>query len=360
MKFDFCIGNPPYQTSIETYNRQEPIYTYFYDATEQIANKSLLITPARFLFNGGLTSKEWNKKMLSDEHLKVKYYNEKASEVFPNTEIKGGIAVVYRDKSKSFGAIGEFIPNENLRQIASRFKNDKDNNLPSIMFGGRSDLKFNDYFVKEKPESVEARIKAIQKKHPEVNSLAPNEEYELKSSTLETLSFLFDTDEPEKSSNYYKILGLEKGKRTFKWIEKKYMEPRYPNRNNIDKYKVLFPEATGNGILGEPLSTPIILGPMESATPTFISIGKFNTKSEAESALKYIKTKLVRTLLGILKKTQHTAPSNWAYVPVQDFTKNSDIDWSKSVSEIDQQLYKKYGLSQEEINFIETNVKEMA
>ena len=227
------------------------------------------------------------------------------------------------------------------------------------MFGGRSDLKFNDLFVEENPESVEARLKVIQKKHPEVTELAPNEEYELKSSTLETLSFLFDSIPPKNISDYYKILGLEKGKRTYKWIKKGYMVARYPSRNNIDKYKVLFPEATGNGILGETISTPVILGPMESATPTFISIGQFDTRAEAEAALKYIKTKLVRTLLGILKKTQHTAPSNWAYVPIQDFTSKSDIDWNLSVSEIDRQLYKKYELSKDEIDFIEKTVKEM-
>ena len=73
----------------------------------------------------------------------------------------------------------------------------------------------------------------------------------------------------------------------------------------------------------------------------------------------YIKTKLARTLLGVLKKTQHNASSNWAYIPLQDFTPNSDIDWSKSIPEIDKQLYKKYNLSEEEIAFIETHVKEM-
>lgn len=75
--------------------------------------------------------------------------------------------------------------------------------------------------------------------------------------------------------------------------------------------------------------------------------------------LKYVKTKFACALLGILKITQHVTPEKWKYVPLQDFTPNSDIDWTKSISEIDRQLYKKYGLSQEEINFIESHVKEM-
>lgn len=64
-------------------------------------------------------------------------------------------------------------------------------------------------------------------------------------------------------------------------------------------------------------------------------------------------------MLGTLKVTQDNNKGTWKNVPLQDFTSNSDIDWSKSISEIDQQLYKKYELDEEEINFIETHVKEM-
>lgn len=65
-------------------------------------------------------------------------------------------------------------------------------------------------------------------------------------------------------------------------------------------------------------------------------------------------------MLGTLKITQHNKRETWANVPLQDFTPSSDIDWSVSVAEIDRQLYKKYNLSEEEIAFIETHVKEMA
>ena len=75
--------------------------------------------------------------------------------------------------------------------------------------------------------------------------------------------------------------------------------------------------------------------------------------------MKYVKSKFARVLLGVLKITQDNNPEKWSKVPVQDFTSNSDIDWSKSISEIDQQLYRKYGLSEDEINFIETKVQEM-
>ena len=90
-----------------------------------------------------------------------------------------------------------------------------------------------------------------------------------------------------------------------------------------------------------------------------MSIGCFDSESEAKALLKYLKSKFARTLLGILKTTQHNPPEKWKFIPLQDFTSASDIDWSKSVPEIDRQLYAKYGLSEDEVNFIESHVKEM-
>ncbi len=90
-----------------------------------------------------------------------------------------------------------------------------------------------------------------------------------------------------------------------------------------------------------------------------MSVGKFDTKEEAEACLKYIKTKFARAMLGTLKITQHNIQETWLNVPLQDFSASSDIDWNKSIPEIDKQLYSKYKLSAEEINFIEKNVRTM-
>src|SRR5699024_4423029 len=142
VKFDVVVGNPPYQEASNVNNRQEPIYQYFYDLSETLSEKYCLISPARFLFNAGLTSKVWNQKMLNDPHLKVEYYNQNSNEIFPNTDIKGGVVILYRDENKEFGAIKKFIPEKNLQNIASHFTLDIERNIPTIMFGGRSDLKF--------------------------------------------------------------------------------------------------------------------------------------------------------------------------------------------------------------------------
>ncbi|MEG2950719.1 MAG: hypothetical protein RR946_08510, partial [Clostridia bacterium] len=83
-------------------------------------------------------------------------------------------------------------------------------------------------------------------------------------------------------------------------------------------------------------------------------------ENEAQNLLKYIRTKFCRIMLGVLKITQDNPSSKWRYAPLQDFTTSSDINWTASIPDIDKQLYKKYGLSEEEITFIESKGKEMA
>ncbi len=103
----------------------------------------------------------------------------------------------------------------------------------------------------------------------------------------------------------------------------------------------------------------IIAKSFQAATQTFLSLGAFDTELEAINAQKYIKTKFARALLGVKKTTQHNPPETWQYVPLQDFTANSDIDWSGSVREIDRQLYAKYDLSAGEIAFIESALADL-
>ena len=99
--------------------------------------------------------------------------------------------------------------------------------------------------------------------------------------------------------------------------------------------------------------------PMTICTDTFLQVGQFDNKTEAENLLKYIKTKYFRAMVGIKKTAVFNYKDCFTFVPIQDFTNKSDIDWSKSIHDIDNQLYTKYGLNDDEINFIETHVKEM-
>jgi hypothetical protein len=153
----------------------------------------------------------------------------------------------------------------------------------------------------------------------------------------------------------YKILGLINNKRVFKFVERKYID----NHDNIEKFKVILPKSNGTGMLGEVLSTPLIAGPKTGHTQSFISFGAKDDETQAMAILKYLKTKFVRTMLGVLKITQDNPRDVWSKVPLQDFSLKSDIDWSKTITEIDKQLYAKYELSENDKTFIETHIKAM-
>ena len=119
------------------------------------------------------------------------------------------------------------------------------------------------------------------------------------------------------------------------------------------------PKAIGSGAFGEAMSELLIGEPKTCCTYTFLQVGAFESKEQAENCIKYLKTKFTRALLGTLKITQNNSSDVWKNVPLQNFTKKSTIDWSKSISEIDHQLYKKYNLIKEEIAFVEENVQPM-
>lgn len=333
-KFDVVIGNPPYQEEAGgTSSSDKPIYNYFMDEAYKIGNTVELITPGRFLFNAGATPKAWNRKMLSNKNLKVLYYETDSSKVFQNTDIKGGVAVTLFDRRQIFGEIGTFTIFSELNSILKKVMPyiNEIGSLTDIIF---SQNKFN--------------LDKLNNHYPDL---------ERTDKRLESNIFNLDifTDE-KKSSDDLKILGVIKNKRVYKFVNKSYIDM---NKTNLYDYKVLLPKSNGSGTLGEVVSTPLIGTPLIGYTRTFIGIGSFKDEYQAKAALKYIKSKFARVMLGVLKVTQDNNPGKWKYVPLQDFTSNSDIDWSKSIPEIDQQLYKKYELDEEEINFIESHVKEM-
>lgn len=364
MKFNAVVGNPPYNETSDVNNRNNPIYHYFYDLSEKLSQIYTLISPARFLFDAGLTPSAWNKKMLSDKHLQVVYYSSNSTTCFPNTAINGGVAIMMRNTYITNNPIVQFLPDKNLRSLASKFNPNSPNSFKTIIFGGRSDLKFNSEFLKDYPDSPKDRLAFIQIKRPAVKQLGTNEEFELKTSTFEALPYAFE-DQVKNTNDYYRLFGLINNERGWKYVLKKYMTPRYPNNNNIDKYKVFISEADGAaGQVGNPIPARIIgkseIGkPGDSCTSSFISAGAFNSEIEAVNCAKYLKTKFLRCLVGILKITQHNPPSVWAYVPVQDFTSSSDIDWSKPIEAIDRQLYEKYKLDLFEQSFIEEMIQSM-
>ncbi len=341
MKFDFIIGNPPYQDETLGENKgfAPPIYDKFMEEAYKVADKVELIHPARFLFNAGSTPKAWNQKMLADPHLKVLYYEQDGSKVFANTEIKGGVAITYHDNTSDFGAMHIFTPYPELNAILRKAApKDDAHSIASIMY---NQMRFN--------------LDALYAKHPEYKAIIGSDgrDKRFRNNIFEKVS-LFTEGKQQESD--IRVIGVIKNKRQWRYFPLTFVDTSH---ENIFSWKVLVARVNGAGTLGDILSSPVVSAPNEGYTQTFIGIGSFDTNSEAENALKYVKTKVLRLLLGALKITQDNSIETWKMIPLQDFTSASDIDWSKSIPEIDQQLYRKYSLDQNEIDFIESHVKEM-
>lgn len=335
MKFDYVIGNPPYQEETDSDStRMPPVYNLFMDESYKVAHKVELITPARFLFNAGYTPKSWNEKILNDEHFKVLMYEVDSAKFFPNIDIKGGVAITYRDARQVFGAIGTFTKYPELNAILKKVKAETEIYLDTII---ASPLNYS-------------LTELMKSEHPDLID-------RLRTSAFTTLAPIFYEAKPMDGRKYIALTGLLNGKRAERFVRKDYIKD---GSAMLDKYNLLLPKAIGSGAFGEQLSSENIAEPGMGYTQTFIGIGKFDTRQEAIYASRYVKTKFARAMLGVLKITQDCPAPKWKYVPLQDFTAHSDIDWSKSVAEIDRQLYRKYDLTADEIEFIETHVKEMA
>ena len=340
MKFNAVVGNPPYQITKEG-TSDNPVYHLFMDVAFRISNMVSLITPARFLFNAGKTPKEWNNKILNDKHFKVIWYKSNSTNVFPNVDIKGGVTVTLRDQEQIFGKIGTYTSFPELNSILQKVVDRDDfTSLKEFVYAPES-YKLTKVLHDENPTAAE--------------KLSNGHLYDITTNIFDKLEDLFYDNKPNDGKDYIQLLGRADNDRIYKWVRKDYVQ----SHPNIEFYKVLLPKSNGSGALGEELSTPLVGYPHCGHTQTFISIGAFSTEDEANSVLKYIKSKFARVMLGVLKVTQDNKKSTWANVPLQDFTSNSDIDWSKSVAEIDKQLYAKYRLTKDEIAFIESMIKPM-
>ena len=341
-KFYAVIGNPPYQENVEGSSRAKPIYNFFMDAAYNVAEKAELITPARFLFDSGLTPKAFNKRMLEDEHLKIGKYYSDGAEVFPNTDIKGGVVITYRDETERFNPIRRMYKDEHHRPLVEKALNANGFQPLSTIVGSQGTFKYTDTFFKDNS----AARKVLSKGTKDKILSAHFSDSDFACSFMET-----------EAVGCVKMLARVDGRRVYRWIRSDYVVEN--GNDTLAFYKVFVAEAQGSGTYGETLSDTVIGEPGTGQTDTFLAFGKFDNVDEAINLTKYLKTKYARALLGALKVTQHAASAVWAYVPLQDFTSNSDIDWSQSIADIDRQLYAKYCLDDDEIEFIESHVKEM-
>lgn len=338
MKFNAIVGNPPYQEmdsgvkNSANKNSAKNIYPYFVKVSKKLHPDYIsLIMPARW-YAAGKGLDDFRHEMIRDKHIIKLFDYVDSKDIFPTVEIKGGICYFLRSKNEEkpcdivyhngdeiqystrylheFGDV--YIRDERIISIAHKVMDSEFDGFDTIVSTRKPYGLTSDFF-----------------KHPDKFGLPE----------------IYD----EKiSSNDLVIIGRENNSRVLKYVPQNYPLPK---KDGLDKYKLFVNWVYGDGKLGhDNRPTPLIGKPGELCTETFLEIGPFENEIEAKNALKYMETKLFKLLVGINKTTQNASKRVYIFVPIQDFTESSDIDWNNSVSE---QLYEKYNLTQEEQDFIE-------
>lgn len=324
MKFDAVVGNPPYQEMNDNNKMSRSVYPEFVRIAKQIGKKSSLIIPARWTSGENGPYKETKgfiSEMIEGDHIKKFVLYPNSIDLFKNVDIKGGICFYLSDSDYSKDEIDYTVVEHGIHKKSSVSFREADNiiirfpELVSILKKSRNPFGFISDLFEKNNEGV-GRI---------------SEEK------------LYDND--------YAVWGLQKAKRVIRYIPNGDLKKNFEGAKS---YKVFLPRANGSGVFGEVFSTP-----MTVCTDTFLQVGQFDNATEAENLLKYIKSKYFRAMVGIKKTAVFNYKDCFEFVHVQDFTNNSDIKWSKSIHEIDLQLYKKYAFTQDEIEFVELRVKEM-
>lgn len=342
IKFEAIVGNPPYQEDDGGAQKSaRPIYNYFvYMGKNLTSNYLSIIMPSRW-YAGGKGLDEFRDEMLNDPHICVLHDFLHPEEVFPDTNNRGGIC--YFESSKSF---------DNTKTGVAIISHEKSGET----YSSQRSLKTQDIdiFIRD------TRAIAILDKINELDSV--NTIMHFVSSRKP-----FGIDGAFVKNNEYKstALGLNEPIMCFGKAKKVgFVEQVQVTMHEewINKWKVYLPYANNIGTeLNDDNQNAFVGSPNTICTETFLVVGaelELNEMS-ANNLCKYLKTRFARFLHSLAKISQHGTAKTYRFVPLQDFTDKSDIDWSKSVAEIDQQLYKKYNLDDSEIAFIESMIKPM-
>lgn len=342
MKFDFVIGNPPYQEMSKN-KMTRSIYPDFVRSSQAIGQIVSLVMPARWMSgeNGPYReTQHFIDEMLKGDHLQSFHLYPNSSDLFPNVDIKGGVCFFVWNRAYSCDRVNYTITENGAYKKV----------LTSFRIAENVIIRFPELI------SILEKTKAISTIYLNtwVSSWNPfGFISDLFTKNKEGVSRI---SEEKQQDDDYLVHGLLKNKRVIRYIPNSALKK---NIHIAHSYKVFLPRANGSGVFGEVFSTPMIGTPMMICTETFLQIGVFDNCTEAENLLKYVKTKYFRTMVGIKKTAVFNYKECFTFVPLQDFTAASDIDWSRSVAEIDRQLYAKYGLSAEEVAFIEEKIKPM-
>lgn len=332
MKFDVIISNPPYQLSTGGSKSQAvPIYNLFIEQAQKLNPKYLtMIIPDRW-FSGGFGLNSFRNKMLSDNRISILYDYIVASDCFPGVDIPGGVCYFLWDRAHHGNC-----------KVSITFNNTTTTMMRPLLEQGC------DIFIKYN-ESISIIHKILLGREPSFDSIITAQ----RPFGLPT-NFTDGTEIPYSRQDI-KVYMRNK--------EVRYINNSTPltNKNFIKNWKVYMSASYGERI---PINffvvgKPFIGEPNSICTETYVAAGPFESETHAKNVIAYINSKFFRFLVLIRKPTQHLLKGVYKFVPMQDFTEKSDIDWSVPIPEIDKQLYKKYNLTQEEIGFIESMIKPM-
>lgn len=336
--FDVIIGNPPYQlttTEIEWKANATPLYHKFIEQAQKLQPKYLsMIIPSRRMTWGSVSLNDFRKSMIHDKRMKVLHDYIDSKQVFTWVDVKWGICYFLWDKWYNW--------------ICKIYSHNADS------------LEENDRYLAEEWDDIfirNNRLVSIKNKVWHDNNIdnvesitSPQTPYWLLSNSFTENPQMFLAEKVQWSK--YRVVWLWKNQaREFRYTSSDFVLTK---DFSSETYKVFVPKAYWCWAIWETIPTPILWTPilwtpMDICTQTFIQIWWFDTKNEAENFLWYLKTKFFRTLVGIKKNTQDSNRIVYHFVPLQDFSK----------PRTDEELYAKYNLSQEEIDYIETMIKPM-
>lgn len=335
MKFDAIIGNPPYQMNIgeKKDNYGIPLYNQFVDIARQIRPQFItMITPSRW-FTGGRGLDQFRQSMLGDTHIRAIFDYVDSKDCFPTVDISGGVSYFLWDAKHKTNC-----------QFTNHFGGNA-NTLP------RKLDEFNIFVRNNGALSLIHKVKAMSKTmlNAQISPQTP----------FGFVSTYRGTAQPETDPTCVMLKSSGDASYVLREDIKK-------NQQWIDLHKVIFSKATCEHA-GTPdrngqyrvLSALALLQPQCVCTQSYLVAGAYATAEEAENLLTYLKTKFVRYLILQTITSQDLSPEKFMFVPLQNFTSKSDINWSATVEEIDKQLYEKYGVDEAERSLIENTIKEM-
>lgn len=333
MKFDVIISNPPYQLNDGGAQASaSPIYQKFIEQAIKLKPRYLtMIVPSRWM-TGGKGLDDFRNDMLHDNRLSIIHDFKDASLCFTGVEIKGGVNYFLWEKDKTSPIV----------HVVNDYGN------KGIVESDRKLLEEGcDIFIRNN-ELVSIYNKVALKKELSFSSIVSTRKpYGLTGDFFKNqIKYGLPNVSLDPIQDGYTIYGLDSLKRVKRYVSKEYPLPK---TEGLEKYKIFVSESYGSGEFGEKPADEIIGLPGDLCTETFLQIGPFDSKEETENCLTYWKTKFFRALVGVKKNTQHCTKDVYKFVPLQDFSK----PWT------DEELYKKYELCKEEIDFIENNVESM-